>query len=109
MLLRPSFKYILEIGTSFDCLFQSLIGFFVEIVFDGVGCKQEVQNESFVFEVFNGIADDILDMLCIIMDGFFLNVPLGLVDEIGKENNFDFVKEENFADSAKDLADGVLR
>lgn len=47
-------------------------------------------------------------MLCIIMDSFFLDIPFGLVDEVGKEDDFDFVEEKNFTDGPEHFADRVL-
>lgn len=48
-------------------------------------------------------------MLCIGVDDFVVDIPLGFFDEVGQKDDFDFVEEENLADCSQNLADRILR
>ena len=109
MFLGPVLKYSLEIGTYFIRLFEHLFGLFVEIKLHTVADNHQIQNETLVLGLVVGATNHILDQLQVIGDQLFLDIPISLLDHVGKENDLDFIQKEDFTDGFQHFEDGIFR
>lgn len=108
MFLGPVLEYHFEIRADFIRLFKDFLGLFVKVELHTVADNHEVQNEALVLWLIVGVADYIFNELEIVCDKFLFDVPVGFLDHVGKENDFDFVEQKDFTDGFEDFEDGVL-
>lgn len=92
MFLSPVLENSLEIGTYFISLFKHILCLFIQIKLNTVTHDHQIQYQTLVLWLVAGVTNNILNKLIIVSNQFFLDVPVGLFDHVGQEDDLNLVQ-----------------
>lgn len=108
MLFGPILENSFEVWTYFIGFLQDFLGLFVQVKFNTVADDHQVQNQTLILGLVIGVHHNVFYRFRVIGNEFFLDVPMGGLDEVGKKDDFDLIEEKYFTDGLDNLKNGVF-